>query len=177
MVTGTLSLLVGFLAGVILFYCISKHQFKTSSFKPDPSSHQLEEQAVSSSNLLQQTSPEYEEVVEMRKNTSYGELKKLEKRAIINKHKPQSSEPESCNKSSKDGKTDLGANAAYQCWLAVISWSWQFIYCHMKLVWKILSCIADRICPDNPLSVSRSLSLFNWVSFFVTNSIQSCTLC
>ena len=95
MVTGTLSLLVGFLAGVILFYCISKHQFKTSSFKPDPSSHQLEEQAVSSSNLLQQTSPEYEEVVEMRKNTSYGELTKLEKRAINNKHKPQSFEPES----------------------------------------------------------------------------------
>ena len=29
----------------------------------------------------------------MRKNTSYGELKKLERRAIISKHEPQSSEP------------------------------------------------------------------------------------
>ena len=92
MVTGTLSLLVGFLAGIIVFYCISKHRFKSSSFKPEPSSKQ-QQQAISSSNPLQQTSPEYEEVVEMRKNTSYGELKKLERRAIISQHKPQSSEP------------------------------------------------------------------------------------
>ena len=55
-VTGTIGLLVGFLTGVVVFYCISKHQFKSSSFKPDPSSHQPEQQAVSSSNPLQQTS-------------------------------------------------------------------------------------------------------------------------
>ena len=127
MVTGTLSLLVGFLAGVITFYCISKHRFKSNSFKPDPSSHQQQQQAVSSSNPLQQTSPEYEEVVELRKNTSYGELKKLEKRAIISQHEPRSSEPELSPhqqqqtsaeyeepNTSKDGKIDLGANAAYQ---------------------------------------------------------------
>ena len=94
-VTGTLGILVGFLAGLIVFYCISKHQFKSSSFKPEPSSHQPEQQAVSSSDPLQQTSPEYEEVLEMRKNSSYGELKKLERRAIISQHEPQSSEPES----------------------------------------------------------------------------------
>ena len=131
MVTGTLSLLVGFLAGVITFYCISKHRFKSSSsFKPDPSSHQQQQQAVSSSSPLQQTSPEYEEVIELRRNTSYGEFKKLEKRAIISQHKPQSSEPESSAQqqqqtsaeyeepvpnTSKDGMIDLGANAAYQC--------------------------------------------------------------
>ena len=94
-VTGTLGILVGFLAGLIVFYCISKHQFKSSSFKPEPSSHQPEQQEVTSSNPLQQTSPEYEEVLEMRKNTSYGELTKLEKRVIISQHEPQSYEPES----------------------------------------------------------------------------------
>ena len=94
-VTGTLGILVGFLAGLIVFYCISKHQFKSSSFKPKPSSHQPEQQEVTSSNSLQQTSPEYEEVLEMRKNTSYGELTKLERRVIISQHEPQSSEPES----------------------------------------------------------------------------------
>ena len=127
-VTGTLGILVGFLAGLIVFYCISKHQFKSSSFKPEPSSHQPEQQEVTSSNPLQQTSPEHEEAVELRKNTSYGELTKLEKRAIINKHKPQSSEHESSPQeqqqtiaeyeelnSSKVGKINLGANAAYQC--------------------------------------------------------------
>ena len=94
-VTGTIGLLVGFLAGLIVFYCISKHQFKGSSFKPEPSFHQPEQQAVSSSNPAQQTSPEYEEVLEMRKNSSYGEFKKLERRAIISQHESQSSEPES----------------------------------------------------------------------------------
>ena len=124
-VTGTLSLFVGFLAGVIVFYCISKHRFKSSSFKPEPSSEQ-QQQAVSSSKPLQQTSPEYEEVVELRRNTSYGGLTKLEKRAIISQHKPPSSEPESSAQqqqqtcaeyeepnTSKDGMIDLGANAAY----------------------------------------------------------------
>ena len=64
----------------------------------------------------------------MRKNSSYGELKRLEKRAIISQHEPQSSESSSQQpqqtsaeyeepvpNSSKDRKIDLGANAAYQC--------------------------------------------------------------
>ena len=105
-VTGTIGLLVGFLAGVIVYHCISKYRFKSSSFKPEPSSHQPEQQqAVSSSIPLQQTSPEYEEVIEMRKNSSYGEFKKLEKRAIISQ---QSSDPESSS------QLELRRNRSYE---------------------------------------------------------------
>ena len=56
------------LAAALAFYCISKHQSKSS--KPEAISHQ-QPQVVSSSNPLQQSSPEYEEVVKLRKNASY----------------------------------------------------------------------------------------------------------
>lgn len=62
-ITGALA---GFLAGVLVFYCISKHQSHTS--KPEPPSHQ---QQQISSNPLRKTEPEYEEVIELRQNTAY----------------------------------------------------------------------------------------------------------
>ena len=61
--------IAGILAGVLLFYCISKHQSHQTS-KPEASSHQ-QQKAISSSNPLQQTGPVYEEVMELRPNTAY----------------------------------------------------------------------------------------------------------
>ena len=60
-------LLVGILAGVLLYHCIIKHQAR--SCKPESSSHQ--QITASSSNPLQQTGPQYEEVMELRQNTAY----------------------------------------------------------------------------------------------------------
>ena len=60
--------IAGVLAGVLLYHYISKH--RSQSTKTDPTSHQ-QQQKVSSSNPLQQTGPEYEEVVELRKNKAY----------------------------------------------------------------------------------------------------------
>ena len=60
---GTIALVVGILAGMLIYHCIIKHQFK--------SSQQPQQQAVPSSNPLQQTTPEYEEVVELRHNRAY----------------------------------------------------------------------------------------------------------
>ena len=60
---GTIALVVGVLVGMLIYHCIIKHWFK--------SSHQ-QQQAVPSSNPLEQTGPEYEEVVEVRQNRSYG---------------------------------------------------------------------------------------------------------
>lgn len=60
--------IVGVLAGVLLFYYISKHRSQ-QQLKPEPSFHQ--EQKVASSNPLQQTGPEYEEVITLRRNTVY----------------------------------------------------------------------------------------------------------
>ena len=61
--------IAGALAGALLFYCISKYR-SHKHFKPEPNFHQ-EQKAVSSSNPLQQTGPEYEEVIELRKNIVY----------------------------------------------------------------------------------------------------------
>ena len=62
-VTGTSALTVGFLAGVLLFYCISNRRHQSS--KLEAASHPQPE-AVSVCNPLQQTGPQYEEVVELR---------------------------------------------------------------------------------------------------------------
>ena len=83
-VTGTVLLPIGFVAGVLLHYCNSKHPSHQTS-KSDPSSHQ-QQKAVSASDPLQQTSPEYKEVVELRRKRS---------RPNISKHQSQSSQPES----------------------------------------------------------------------------------
>ena len=88
-VTGTVALIVGFLAGVLVYHCISNHRPRTS--KPESSSHQQQKE-VSASNPQQLTGPEYEEVVELRRNRSY-EIFKL--RENISKHQSQTSEPES----------------------------------------------------------------------------------
>ena len=63
-VTGTIALF-GFLAVALLFYCIIKHRSQT--FKPESFSHQ-QQQAVSSSNPLQRTGPEYAEIIELGEN-------------------------------------------------------------------------------------------------------------
>ena len=62
------ALLVGVLAGVLLNHCIIKHQ--AWSCKPKSSSHQ-QQQTEPSSNALQQTGPQYEEVMELRQNKAY----------------------------------------------------------------------------------------------------------
>ena len=64
-VTGTIALTIGFLAGVLLFYCISNHRRQSS--KLESFSHQQPE-GVSTCNPLQQTSPEYEDVINLRQN-------------------------------------------------------------------------------------------------------------
>ena len=61
--------IVGVLAGALLFYYISKH-LSQQQLKPEPSFHQ-EQKIVSSSSPLQQTGPEYEEVITLRRNTVY----------------------------------------------------------------------------------------------------------
>lgn len=125
-VTGTLSLLVGLLAGVLLYYCISKHQSHQTS-KSDLSPHQ-QQQAVSASNPLQQTDPEYEDIVELKCNRSYDFKPNLETRASISMHQFQSSEAESSFHQkqqpspeyqkpipapSKDRNVDVRENEAY----------------------------------------------------------------
>lgn len=60
--------LAGALAGVLLYHCISKHQFQSS--KTEPTFHQQQQTALTL-NPLQQTGPEYEEVVELRQNMAY----------------------------------------------------------------------------------------------------------
>ena len=123
-VTGIVALIVGFLAGVLVYHCIHNHQLKSS--KPKSSSNQHQD-AVSASNPQQLTGPEYEEVVEMRRNKSYEFRPNIEMRANISKRQPQSSEPESSSQQqqqtsteyekpvpdpSNDGKIDLRENAA-----------------------------------------------------------------
>ena len=56
-----------FIAGILLFYCMSKHPNIT---RPQSLSHQ-EQKTVSSSNPLQPIGPVYEEVMELRQNTAY----------------------------------------------------------------------------------------------------------
>ena len=69
----TIALIVGVLAGALLFYCIGKH-----CSKPDPSSHHH-----------QQADPVYEEVhitngrekIVLRENMAYGPVKTIELKA------------------------------------------------------------------------------------------------
>ena len=71
-ITGTIALVVGVLAGVLLHHCISKYQTQCS--KAESSSHQQ-----------QQAGPEYEEVpvdkkIELRENVAYGPAQSIELR-------------------------------------------------------------------------------------------------
>jgi len=125
MVTGIVALIVGFLAGVLVYHCIHNYQLKSS--KPKSSSNQHQD-AVSASNPQQLTGPEYEEVVELTRNKSYEFRPNIEMRANISKPQSQSSEPESSSHQqqqtsteydepvpdpSNDGKKDLREDAAY----------------------------------------------------------------
>lgn len=62
-------IIAGVVATVLMYHCISKHRFQNC--KPEPSSFHHQQQAVLSSNALQQTDPEYEEVVELKQNKAY----------------------------------------------------------------------------------------------------------
>ena len=61
--------IAGFLAGVLVYHCISKLQSQGSKSESSPSHHQ--QQTISSSNPLQQTGPEYAEVIKLRQNRAY----------------------------------------------------------------------------------------------------------
>ena len=76
-VTGVCAFIVGALAGVLLYHCISKH--RSAQLKPESSSHQQ-----------QQTEPEYEmpatsgkEVVKLRKNMAYDSVQRIELRGNV----------------------------------------------------------------------------------------------
>ena len=70
----TTALVVGVLAGIFLYHCISKHQSQSS--KPKTSTHQQQQVA----------GPEYEDVsatrverkIELRENVAYGPAQKIE---------------------------------------------------------------------------------------------------
>ena len=71
-ITGTIALVVGVLAGVLLHHCIIK--YRSQSSKAESSSHQQ-----------QQTGPEYEDVavgkkIELRENVAYGPAEGIELR-------------------------------------------------------------------------------------------------
>ena len=66
--TAVVIFIAGVLTGVLLYHCISKHRSQSS--KP-----------VSASNQLQQTGPEYEEVVELSENMAYRPTQSIELRA------------------------------------------------------------------------------------------------
>ena len=57
-------------AGALVFYCIGKHRFIQIS-KPNSPSHHQQQTVSSASNSLQQTDPEYAEVIKLRQNTAY----------------------------------------------------------------------------------------------------------
>ena len=71
-VIATIVLIVGFLAGVLVYHCINKHRFQSS--KPGSSSHQQQQATVP----LQRAGPEYEEVVELKENVAYGPAQSIE---------------------------------------------------------------------------------------------------
>ena len=69
-IIGTIALITGALAGVLLFYCISKHRLQSSK----PSSHQQQQAVVPQ----QQAGPEYAEVVKLKENVAYAPVQSIE---------------------------------------------------------------------------------------------------
>ena len=61
--------IAGVLAGVLLYHCISKYRSRSSK------SSTKQQQPVSSINPLQQTGPEYEEVIELSESMAYKPVK------------------------------------------------------------------------------------------------------
>ena len=72
MIIGTIALIIGFLAGVLVYHCINKQ-----SSKPKSSSNQQQQAAVPQ----HRAGPEYEEVVELKENTAYGPVQSVELKA------------------------------------------------------------------------------------------------
>ena len=67
-----IGVLAGFLAGILVYHCISKHRFE--SLKPETSSHQQQQAVVPQ----QRADSEYEEVVELKENMAYGPVQCIE---------------------------------------------------------------------------------------------------
>ena len=74
--TATITLTVGVLTGVLLYYCISKHQSQGVKV----SSHQ-QQQAVSSSEKVSAQTISQEEKIDQRENLAYGVAQKIELKA------------------------------------------------------------------------------------------------
>ena len=69
--SAVVAFIVGILAGILIYHCISKHR-SHKIVKPETPSHQQHaQQTASPSNPLQQTSPEYADVIKLRKNKAY----------------------------------------------------------------------------------------------------------
>ena len=64
-----MAFIAGVLAGVLLYHCISKHLSQSS--KPETFPEHQQELTLSSSNPLQQTGPEYAEVIKLKQNKAY----------------------------------------------------------------------------------------------------------
>ena len=75
-VTGTTTLTVGVLAGVLLYCCISKHQSQSTKV----SSYQ-QQQAVSPSEEVSAQGISWEERIDQRENLAYGSMQKIELKA------------------------------------------------------------------------------------------------
>ena len=73
MATGTITLTVGVLTGVLLYYCISKLQSQGVKV----SSHQ-QQQAVSSSEEVSAQTISQEDKIDQRENLAYGSMQKIE---------------------------------------------------------------------------------------------------
>ena len=71
--TGTITLTVGVLTGVLLYYCISKHQSQGVKI----SLHQ-QQQAVSSSEEVSAQATSQEEKIDQRENLAYRSMQKIE---------------------------------------------------------------------------------------------------
>ena len=100
---------------------------RSQSSKPESTSHQ-QQNVASASNPLQKIGPEYEEVVELKKNKAYELRPNIEMRANISMLQSQGSEPESSSQQqqqasaeyekpiparSRDERIDLRENVAY----------------------------------------------------------------
>ena len=71
-IIGTIALIIGILAGVLLYHCFDKHRFQSS--KAETSSHQSQPAVVTQ----HRDGLEYEEVVELKENTAYGPVQSIE---------------------------------------------------------------------------------------------------
>jgi len=73
-IIGTVILVVGVLAGILLHHCIIK--YRSQSSKTETSSHQQQQATVPQ----QRAGPEYEEVIELKENVAYGPAQSIELR-------------------------------------------------------------------------------------------------